>query len=101
MGRQAAYQAATVTIDPNVQAWTGVFDAVPADRSARERVVLELPGTREELGTVWLAQGPDVVQVISVNTAPSDRRLARALRPVLRSLRRTAELEPTTVARSD
>jgi len=98
MGRQAAYQAATVTIDPNVQAWTGVFDAVPADRSARERVVLELPGTREELSTVWLAQGPDVVQVISVNTAPTDRRLARALRPVLRSLRRTADQTPPSVA---
>ncbi len=97
MGRQAAYQAAAITIDPNVQASTGVFDAVPADRSARERVVLHLPGTREELATVWLAQGPDVVQVIAVNTAPTDRQLARALRPVLRSLRRTADLAPTTV----
>ncbi len=98
MGRHAAYQAATVAIDPNVQAWTGVFDAVPADRSARERVVLDLPGSHEELGTVWLAQGPDVVQVISVNTAHSDRRLARALRPVLRALKRSAPDSPIAVA---
>ncbi len=101
MGRQAAYQAATVTIDPNVSAWTGVFDAVPADRSAREQVVLKLPGTREELGTVWLAQGADVVQVISVNVSPTDRRLARALRPVLRTLERTAPAEPVRIATAE
>lgn len=88
MGRHAAYQAATVTLDPNVQAWTGGFDALPSDRSARERVVLTLPDTQEELATVWLAQGSDVVQVITVNTRPSDQRIARAIRPVLRALRR-------------
>jgi len=98
MGRHAAYQAATVTIDPNVQAWTGAFDALPTDRSARERVVLDLPGTHEELGTVWLAQGADVVQVISINATPTDRRLARALRPLMRALKRSAPEDALTVA---
>jgi hypothetical protein len=86
MGRNAAFQAAAVQFDTRVEATAGVFEAVASDVSARERIALTLGGPHE-LGTVWLAQGTDVVQVITVNRSPPDRRIARAVRPLLRRLK--------------
>ena len=85
MGRQAAFQAAATRHDTRVIASAGVFDAVASDVSARESIALQV-GESHELGTVWLAQGGDVVQVITVNRTPTDRRIARAVRPVLKRL---------------
>ena len=88
MGRHAAFKTAAMDHDAQVSATAGVFDAVPADVSARESIALRRGYDSQQLGTVWLAEGRDVVQVITVNQTPADRHIARAVRPVLRALRR-------------
>lgn len=96
MGRNAAYQAAAVENDRRVIATAGVFEAVASDASARESIALRV-GTTQHLGTVWLAQGSDVVQIITVNRTPTDRRIARAVRPLLRRLDRLDAPAPDDV----
>jgi hypothetical protein len=86
MGRQARRQAEASAVDPHVDARFSTFDAVEHDASARESITLTLPHARDEMGTIWLARGADVLQVITVNTTPTDRALRRAMRPSVRSL---------------
>ena len=86
--RQARAQAVAAAFDPHVDASISGFDAIDSDAAARERVHIELPGASDAMGTIWLARGGDVVQVILVNTEPTDREVRRALRPVLRALER-------------
>jgi len=95
MGRHAAFKTAAIDTDDQVVASAGVFDAVPADASARESIALSVGTAPQELGTVWLAEGRDVVQVITVNRGAGDRRIARAVRPVLRVLRRDRRRRPS------
>lgn len=62
------------------------FEALDSDLSARESLVIELEGRRQELGTLWVARGSDVVQVVTVNRPVPDRRMARALRRLFAAL---------------
>lgn len=62
------------------------FEGLDSDVSARESLVLDLDGRRQELGTLWVARGADVVQVVTVNRPVADRRMARALRRLFASL---------------
>lgn len=88
MGRHAAFKTAAMHDDDHVIASAGVFDGIASDVSARESIALSMGVVPQELGTVWLAEGRDVVQIITVNRSPSDRHIARAARPVMRALRK-------------
>ncbi len=80
MKRHAYKQSHAVASDPFIHAEATPFDLVANDNSARETILVKFnEDMYQTLGTLWIARGPDVVQVILVNVLPPDKRLARAV----------------------
>lgn len=91
--RYNAQQQLEALLPPMTSAMTGgvsgsitPFEALESDVSAREEIVLEVGGQRQKLGTLWVARGPHVLQVVTVNHRVPDRKMARALRRVFQAL---------------
>ncbi len=87
MMAQAQAQASNVGMDPFIRAEATTFDDVRADASAREAIRVRLFGeVGDDLGRIWVARGPDVVQVVTVNSSATDRSIARSIEKVFRSI---------------
>lgn len=90
MGRRARLQLDRLSRPRDAEAsFTGRvdgFDALKADVSARESLMIDVDGRTQALSTLWVARGADVVQVVTVNRTISDPRLARVLHRLFAAL---------------